>query len=348
VAPPRSRYGEVPRRQAYFDAVLEAARRVPGAETAGGAWAVPFADGGLASGKIVIEGQPTPVGEEPTVGMYPVAGDYFGAMRIPLRGGRVFGPEDRADSPPVAVVSEAMARRHWPGEDAVGKRFKTGGADEVDEEEWVTVVGVVGSARRFSLDEEEQVETYFPLAQSAWASEMYVVIRTEADPLALAGSLRAELRAIDAEVPLSSVSTLAERVSKSVAQPRFRAFLVTCFAALACVLALVGIYGVMAFAVAQRRHEIGVRMALGARRAQVLGEVLRQGGGLISAGVVFGVVGALAASRSLTSMLFSVSPLDASTYAAVAALIAVAGLVACYVPARRASRVDPMVALRED
>lgn len=348
VAPPRTRYAEPAQLQAYFDAVLERARRLPGVQRAGGAWAVPFADGGFASGKIVIEGQDTRLGEEPNVGMYPVAGDYFEAMRVPLRAGRSFGVEDRLDTPPVAIVNEAMARRHWPGEEALGKRFKTGGVDEVAEEEWVTVVGVVANTRRFSLEEEESVEAYFPLAQSLWAREMYLVIRAESDVLRVVDALRAELRAVDAEIPLSSVATLSQRVSSSVSQPRFRALLVASFASLACVLALLGIYGVMAFAVATRRHEIGVRMALGARRRQVLAQVLRQGGAILGIGVVLGLVAALATSRSLTSMLYTISPLDAPTYAAVAAFLMLAGLVACYVPARRASNVDPMVTLRED
>jgi putative ABC transport system permease protein len=314
--------------------------------SAGGAWALPFGEG-YASGKIVIEGVPVRAGEEPQAGMYAVRGDYFQTLRIPLLSGRLLDAQDRADSPPVVVITKAMADRFWPGQDALGRRFKTGDVDEVGDEEWTTVVGVVGSAQRAALDGEEPVEMYFPYPQAQWARETFLVIRTEGDPLDLLEPVRAQVRAVDPQVPLTSVRTMEQRVSSSIAHPRFRTFLLVCFAALAGVLALVGIYGVMAFAVAQRTHEIGVRMALGAARRAVLSDVLARGFRLVAIGLVLGAALAAAASRLLTSMLFEVQPLDPTTYAGTALLLAAGATVACWAPAHRASRVDPMVTLRE-
>jgi putative ABC transport system permease protein len=246
------------------------------------------------------------------------------------------------------VINEAMANRFWPGQDAVGKRYRRGDVAEVESEQFVTVVGVVGSFRRSGLGDEVAPEEYAPHAQSQWAREMFLVVRTEGDPLRIVDAVRAEMRALDPGIPLTQIRTVSELISASVAQPRFRTFLVTTFAVLAALLALVGVYGMLAFAVAQRRHEIGVRLALGARRTQVLGGVIGQGALLVALGLVLGLAGALGASRFLRAMLFEVTPLDAPTYAAVAAFLTACALLACYLPARRASRLDPAVVLREE
>jgi putative ABC transport system permease protein len=346
VAPSRARYPQFPQFEALLDRLLERTRGLPGVRGVAATWAVPFGEDS-ASGRIVIEGVPTKAGEEPMVGMYPVRGDYFGAMRIPLLRGRLPGPEDTSTSPPVAVINEAMANRFWPGQDPIGRRYRRGDVTEVESEEFVTVVGVVASVRRFGFDDEPTAEEYAPHAQMPWAREMYLLVRTERDPLGLIGQLRAEMRALDPESPLTRIGTMSEMMSASVAQPRFRAFLVTSFAALAALLALVGVYGMLAFAVAQRRREIGVRLALGARKSQVLAGVMRQGATLVAVGLALGLAGALAASQWVSAMLFEITPLDVPTYGVVAAFLATCGLLACYLPARRASRLDPAVVLRE-
>ena len=212
---------------------------------------------------------------------------------------------------------------------------------------WVTVVGVVGTTRRSGLDEATpSPEEYAPHAQSPWARELYLVLRTDGDPLRLVDAVRAELRALDPDIPLTDVRTMSDRIAASVAEPRFRAFLVGCFATLAAALALLGIYGVLGFAVAERRHEIGVRMALGAERRRVLREILAHGLVLVLVGIAIGIAGAWYASRSVASMLFGIQPVDAPTYAGVALWLLATGLFACWLPARRASRVEPLNVLR--
>jgi predicted permease len=346
LAPPATTYPDVASREAFFADVLARVRALPNVLSVGGAWALPFGEG-YASGKIVIEGMSVRAGDEPQAGMYAVRGDYFETLRIPLLSGRHLGPQDHADAPPVVVITKAMADRFWPGQEAVGKRFKTGDVDEIAEEEWTTVVGVVGNARRAALDGEDPVEMYFPYPQAQWARLTFLTIRTDGEPLDLLAHARAQVRAVDPQVPLTSVRSMEERVSSSIAHPRFRTFLLVSFAALAGALALVGIYGVMAFTVAQRAHEIGVRMALGAARRAVLSDVLTRGLRLVAIGLLLGLALAAAASRLLTGMLFEVRPLDPSTYAATALLLAAAALAACWAPAHRASRVDPMVTLRD-
>lgn len=346
VAPGRS-YAEFARVRALHEGMLERAAAIPGVRAVGAVWALPFTED-FASGRIVVEGVATSAGQEPQVGMYPVLGDYFGALRVPLLRGRLHGPQDREDAPPVTVINQAMADRFWPGQDPIGKRFKRGDLSEFDEEPWVTVIGVVGDVHRFGLDETvPAAEMYAPHAQSPWARDMWFVLRTEGDPLGVVDALRAELSALDPGLPLTSVRTMTDRISESVAEPRFRALLVACFATLAAILALVGIYGVLGFAVAERRYEIGVRMALGAERGRVLREVLTQGATLVVAGIAIGLAGAWYGSRWIAAMLFGITPLHAPTWTAVALTLLAAGLFACWLPARRASRVEPITALRQ-
>jgi putative ABC transport system permease protein len=348
VAPSGDRYSDTEPRVLFFDQVLERVRALPNVQRAGGTWSLPFA-GGHASGKIVVEGIPVRLGEEPQVGMYPVHGEFFQTMRVPLLSGRWLGAEDVTDGPAVALISQGMAQRFWPGQDAVGKRFKTGGVDEVDQEPFVTVVGVVGDVKRESLETEDAaVEMYAPFTQSGWVREMYVVLRTNGDPLRLVEPIKAAVRAVDPETPVTNIATMEQRLSQSVSQPRFRAFLLGCFATLAGLLALVGIYGVLSFAVAQRTHEIGVRMALGAARSEVIRDVMGQGARLAAIGIVIGVATAAASSALLTDMLFEVDGLDAPTYLAVIAVLLAGATLACLIPAYRASRVDPMSALRKE
>jgi hypothetical protein len=264
--------------------------------------------------------------------------------------GRVYAPADAAPDARVAVVNETLARLFWPGEDAVGKRFRRRSGDDAQEREWYTVIGVVADARRQNLGEPPGPEIYFHHAhpEGGWASDMRLVIRAPGDAAALSGAVRRIIAELDPQLATGSFDLLADLIARSAAAPRIRTLLTTTFALLAAVLAVIGIYGVMAFAVSERRREIGVRMALGARRGEVLAGVLREGSVLVALGIALGLAGAAAATRVLTAVLFGVSPLDVRTYGLATALLALAALAACTIPAARAARVDPLVALQAD
>ncbi len=347
LAPPAASYREPARRVAYFTAVLERVGRLPGVVGTGGVWALPFSNG-FASGRIVPEGASVQAGKEPVVGMYPVYGDWFNTMRIPLQRGRLLDARDNANAPGVVVVNQALADRLWPGQDPIGRRFRTGSVDEVDHDPWITVVGVVGNTQRFSLDEPVRLELYFPLVQTPWATDLWIVLRATNDPMPLVALVRAAVREIDPAIPITGLRTMTDRIATTVSEPRLRTFVVGCFAGLGGVLALVGIYGVMAFAVTQRTREIGVRMALGARRGVVLGHVVGQGARIIAVGLIIGAAGALAASRLVRGLLFRLSPLDPLTWTGVVLLLSTGAMLACLLPAVRASRISPLVALREE
>jgi len=236
-----------------------------------------------------------------------------------------------------------MARDYWPGRDPVGRRFKRGGPD--DETPWLTVVGVVGSVKQYALDADSRVTFYTPHAQSP-SGTMYVVARTSVEPSSLATAAAKEARALDPNVPVFDVKTMEQRLSGSLARRRFAMTALGLFALVAMALAAVGIYGVMSYAVAQRTREIGVRVALGAQGRDVLGLVVRQGMLLAALGIGLGLVGAAGVTRVMGSLLFGVGATDPLTFASIALLLAAAALLACYLPARRATKVDPMVALR--
>jgi putative ABC transport system permease protein len=276
--------------------------------------------------------------------MVPVRPGYFRAVGAALRRGRDVDARDAAGAPAVAVVNETLARRFWPGEDAVGQRL----VDPDEPDEPITVVGVVGDLRSRALDEDAGPEVYLPHAQAGWSGgSLYVTLRTAGDPAAAAPALRAAVWALDPALPVTEVGTLAALVSASAAAPRFRTLVVGALAAVAGALALVGIWGVLSYAVAQRTREIGVRMALGAAGDRVLREVVGRGLSLTLLGVALGLSGALAATRSLRTLLFGVGPLDPVAYGATVVALAAAALGACWLPARRAARVDPVTALRD-
>jgi len=346
VSLPPERYATPEQVRAFFAALVDRAAALPGVENAGATWAIPFG-GDFASGRVTVEGDPQAPGQEPVVGLMPVTGDYFGAMAMRRVAGRLFTESEFTDSSLVVVINETAARRLWPDGEAVGRRFKRGAA--VDDRPWATVIGVVADARRFGLDRPAEPETYWPhRLQANWARDMNLVVRTVGDPVRLAEPLRAALREMDPELAVLRAGRLEDLISSGISGPRFRTVLVGVFAAAALVLALSGIYGVMAFAVSRQTHSIGVRMALGAERGRVLGEVLRQGGVLVALGLGLGLAGSLAATRMLADLLFDVGAVDRATWAAVSLLLALTAMAACWVPARRASRVEPVTAIRED
>ncbi len=266
---------------------------------------------------------------------------YLSAMRIPLLRGRRIGEQDSADSPGVVVVNQAFARRYFPRTDAIGQRLQLMGDQQPARE----IIGVVGNITQIALNAPEEPEMYVPYAQFS-ASMMNLVVRAAADPTNLTAALQAQASAIDKDVTLSGVKTMDDLLNGSVSQPRFSSQLIGVFAALALLLAAIGLYGVVAYSVSQRINEIGIRMALGATREDVLRLVLRYGAGLALIGTALGFVASLAATRVLSSMLFEVSANDPQTFLAVSALLMAVVLGACYIPARRAAKVDPMVALR--
>jgi putative ABC transport system permease protein len=283
-------------------------------------------------------------GREPLLNVVVATPGWFPTMRMRVLAGRGLDATDRAGLPPVLVISQAVARRFFGGESPIGRRMKMGPA--TGQGPWATIVGVVNDVKQEGLSVESRGAIYLPFAQQP-SSTMWLAVRASGEAAAVVPSLRAALAAIDADVPLSSVQTLEEQVAGTVSQPRFSMLLLTLFAALALVLAAIGIYGVISYSVALRTQEIGVRIALGARPRDVVGMVMRQVFAITGLGIVIGGVGAFAAGSLLTSLLFGVHPSDPVTFAAVAIVLAGVAVVAAAVPARRAARLDPVSALRE-
>jgi putative ABC transport system permease protein len=272
-------------------------------------------------------------------------GEYFQTMQMPLRTGRNFGPQDfLPQSPQVGIVNDAMVRQYFPNEDPLGKRVRWARDPEVH---WMTIIGVVGDVKHFGLDLPDLPALYSPYTQAnPWKRWMTFVARTQADPAAMTQAIKKQIWKVDPQLPVSKVKTMSEVSAASFAARRFNMLLLAIFAGLALLLAAVGIYGVMSYAVTQRTQEIGIRMALGARGTDVLKLVIRNGLTLTLIGVAIGLAGAVALTRLLTTLLFGVTPTDATTFVAVSVVLIVIALLACYLPARRATKVDPLVALR--
>ncbi len=328
----------------------EVARRVsaiPGVRAAGATLNLPMS-GSRTSGDISFEGRPVRDGEYLAETQF-VSGDYFRAMGIPLRRGRYLTAEDTARSPRVGVVNEAFARKFFPGDEALGKRFCYGVPDPGTSPTWVEIVGVVGDVRQSGLAQAPGPEVYYPLLQApARAVEMTLVIRSDLRLASLLPSLRTEIGALDPDQPVTGLQTLESAVSSTLQQRRLSTLLLSIFSAGALLLALLGIYATLAYSVAQRTREIGVRMALGARAEGVVRLVVRQGMRLAGLGVVLGVAFALLLGRVIAGLLYGIAPHDPVTFVAVVGLLLGAALLACWIPARRASRVDPLIALRAE
>jgi putative ABC transport system permease protein len=331
------------RRAAFVREATARLATLPGVSAAGMTSSLPFAPAiGQAEAGFEIEGRPIASPDQSqSVRVAAVTSDYFAALRIPLRRGRLFAATDAAGAGLVAVVSETFVRRHWPNESPLGRRIKlTYGSREPR-----TVVGVVADVRHGGLHESPQPTVYVPHAQAATGANAFT-IRTRGDPLATLGQVRAEFRAINPAMPIASTTTLDALLDDSLRERRFHLALLGAFASIALLLAALGVYGVMSHATTERTHEIGVRMALGARGTDVLGMVMRQGAALAVAGAVGGLIGAAAVTRLLAGMLYGVTPLDPLAYVGAGALLLVAAALACYLPARRAARLDPVRALR--
>jgi predicted permease len=347
-----NRYREPARRAAFYDGVLERVKSLPGVVAAGYTTAVPLTRKGGANG-LSVEGKDNGPDANWNANHRQVSPDYFRAVGLTVREGRPLEERDGEGSPPVAVINETMARSFWPDETAVGKRFKVGLPDSP--QPWLTVVGVVEDVRQMASDEPVKAEMYVPYRQAAahWKSSIYswftprdLVVRTSVEPASVAPAVREAVREVDPYQPVSGVRTLEEVLGRDTAQRRLNVILLASFAGLALLLAALGIYGVLAYFVVQHTPEIGVRMALGASPGDVLRMVVGRGMRLALAGVGCGLVAAFALTRLIESQLFGVSASDPVTFAGIALLLAAVALLACYLPARRATKVDPMVALR--
>jgi predicted permease len=336
-------YAEEARRVNFYQQLWERIRRLPGVEAAGGVSELPLA-GGIGWGNITIEGYDASSGQSviQADGRSASVG-YFETMKISLIRGRFFAEQDTKESQPVVIVDENMARTYWPNADPIGKRLKFGGANS--QNPWMTVVGVVANVKHYALDTDSRVALYTPHLQSG-AGSLSIAVRTTADPLSIAAAVTRESRALDPNLPLYDVKTMQQWLSESLARRRFAMLMLGLFAGVAMLLAAVGIYGVMSYTVAQRTREIGIRVALGAQTRDVLRLIVRQGMSLTGIGVVLGLVAAIVSTRMMASLLFGVRATDPLTFVAIALSLALVALVACWIPARRASKVDPMIALR--
>src|SRR5947209_814292 len=344
VSLPANKYADPVQRAAFMRQMLEQVRALAGVKSAATITTLPMS-GFNQSGSFGIEGKPTPRGQDsPHGSRWMASDDYFQTMGVPLVRGRYFDARDTADAPWVAIIDEAMARKYWPGEDPLGKRIAFEGTAQ--QPRWREIVGIVGHVKNEGLEGESRVQYYIPYAQRADSSNLFVVVRAEGDPASLAPAVRGAIAGVDRDLPAYRVTTMEQMVSDSLAQRRFAVFLLGVFAFIALVLAVVGLYGVMSYAVAQRTHEFGLRMALGAQRRDILRMVVGQGLLLVGVGLAAGLLGALALTRLMSSLLYGVSATDPLTYAGIALLLAAVALLASYVPARRATKVDPMVALR--
>ena len=347
---PESRYTNQQQRAAFFQRLTERCRSLPGVQFAAATAQLPLSSD-VGNTTIEVVGRPSlPPGQWEVTDFISVTPEYLGAMQIQLRAGRFINDRDTEESPPVCVINQTTAHRYFGKEDPTGKKLKLGINNFTPE-----IVGVVRDVRQRSLDVDSlspqlqklmSSQVYVPYAQTAFWPKMTVVVRTSSAPMALANALRAEVRALDKDLPVSKVRTMETVRGDSIAQPRFRARLIVLFGALAMALATIGIYGVMAYSVARRTHEIGLRMALGAQNADVMKLVLRQGIWLTVTGLALGLAGAFALTRLIVKLLYGVSATDPLTFAVVAGLLFAVALLACWIPARRATRVHPMEALR--
>ena len=327
--------------------MIERVSHVPGVVSVGGTSTMPFG-GSWSTGSFEVEGyqtgpnQPGPWGD-----IRVVTPEFFRAMRIPPRQGRPFGSQDIQGAQAVAVIDEEFVRKYYRGQNPIGKRI-TFGARPGKQPEYINIVGVVGHAMHEGLDAKPRIQLYLPYSQVPNIPSMSVAVRTSGDPLVMTRPVREAIHTVDKDIPLSNVKSMDDLLESSLGQRRLSMILLGAFSAIALLLASIGIYGVLAYSVTQRSRELGIRMALGAARGRVLRLVIGQGMVLAGIGIVIGLAGAFALTRLLASQLYSITPTDPATFAGVSFLLAGIALVATLVPALRATRVDPVVALREE
>ena len=339
---PESKYKEKPQQSAFYGQVLARLRAIPGVKAASVATDVPFGDGGIGN-SFRVEGLPPQPGEIRAANINSVDSDYFHTLNIPLREGRLFSERDGADAPLAVIISENLARTFWPKASAIGKHVQAG--NENSTKPWATVVGVVGDVRYQWFDRENSPSIYFPYQQSPRAYS-FIAVRAEGDPRSMIAAIRGGIGAVDPDQPIYEIKTLDRVISESVVGLSYVAVIMAILGLIALVLAAMGVYGAMAFAVAERSHEIGVRLALGAQPREILRLVLSRGLFLLGVGMAIGLPISFALAKVLSSLLFGVSASDVAIFSSTTIFLAAISMAACYIPARRAMRVDPMVALR--
>lgn len=340
---PRAKYTENPKVLSFYERLLERVSALPGIRSAAIVSSLPpnglqVSDTFNVEGVLSADDANSPMGSI----LFSTPG-YFKTLGVPVQQGRDFTVRDNSTSPRVVIINETLARKYFPNGNSIGKRFKEGGSDRTSNP-WMEIVGVVGDVKYEGLDIPTAPAYYIPFQQNPIRG-MNLVVSTSLAPSAATAAIRAEVRNIDPEIPVSRVRTMEKLVSESVAQPRFRTFLIGVFSAVAMLLAAIGIYGVVAYSVSQRTQEIGIRMALGAQPRDVLRLVVRQGMGLTVMGAGIGLIGAFGLTRVMSNLLFGVGASDPLTFAAISLLLIFVALLACYIPARRAARLDPMAAL---
>ncbi len=339
MTPLQSQSPEPTQRIRLYQQTIERLESLPGVQAAGAVHRLPLT--GNSAIPTFVDGRPAPPPDEvPSVNYRAVSPAYFDTLQIPLVRGRLFTEEEGWEKGGVVLINQAMAKNYWPNQDPLGARLGPS-----TEGPWLEVIGVVGDVRESSLDTEAEIAMYLPYRQAP-VPTMTLLVRTEADPLSYVGAVRAEVKAVDRAQAISGFMTLDDFLSKVMGQRRFDALLLGLFASLAVILAAVGIYGLLSYSVSQRTRELGIRMAIGAPCGQLLRLVLGQGMAMVMVGLGFGLVAGALASRLLGSFLFGVTGTDPVTLSATAALLVAVSLLACYLPARRATRVDPVVALR--
>ena len=340
---PQTKYSDAAQLTPFYQQLIERVRALPGVKTAGAVSHLPLS-GAYQSGTVTVE-QPLASVDNASFecDRRVVSPDYFEAMGIEVMNGRPFNDHDRQGSQMVCLVDETFARRFWPNEDPLGRRVKIGGSQSTAP--WLTIVGVVAHVKHYGLNAQGREFIYFPYTQTP-ARQMFLAVRTEGDPSNLVGPVRNEIASLDPDQPVADIRNMEQIVYGSVAQPRFNTLMLGIFAAVALILAAVGVYGVMNYSVAQQTHEIGIRMALGAQQNHILAMVIQQGFVLVGIGVAIGLAGAFVITQFMSSLLYGVKAMDPTTFIGVAIILALVALIASYIPARRATRVDPMIALR--
>ncbi len=329
----------------FYERALPALNALPGVQSAAGVFRIPIT--GFATAIFTVQGQPVPVGQEPNADYRTVSHDYFRTMKMTITRGRGFTERDNAEAPDAVIINEELAQRFFPNEDPVGKRLQVA----LERTRWREIVGVVANAKLSGLEAPTDPAIYIPFQQNTWPNALrtsFLVVRTDGDPNNYRAAIRQALRSIDPSLPITQLRTMDEIIAGSLSQRRFNTALLLVFAIVAALLAAVGVYGVMSYLVTQRTHELGVRMALGARRGGILRLVAGGGGKLAAVGVAAGVAMALAMTRLMSGLLFGVSATDPWTFVLIALLFAAVALLASYLPARRAAGTDPLIALRHD
>jgi putative ABC transport system permease protein len=342
---PRSKYAEKPQVASFFEQLVQRVSALPGIQSAAVGNNLPMSNEGWNASFAVENLQLGPDEPGPHGDPHMITPNYFEAMGIPLLRGRYFTDADSKDSLPVAIIDQTLAEQYWPDQDPIGKRIAAFFDGPRGQRHWREIVGVVGHVKQYGLDGKSKVQYYFPQTQSP-QNDMFLIIRTASDPRGMVAAIRGTLDSIDKDQPIYKVTPYEQMVSNSTSQKRFSMFLLGVFAALALLLAAVGIYGVMSYAVTQRTHEVGIRMALGAQQSDVLALVVKQGMLMTLIGVGIGLVGAFVATQIMTSLLFGVGTHDPLTFAGISLLLGSVALIASFIPARRATKVDPMIALR--